>query len=37
MSDQDNENLEGLDEVISPDDVVEIIELDDNGGKDWLQ
>lgn len=31
MSEQDSENVEGLDEVISPDDVVEIIELDDNG------
>ncbi|XP_060570298.1 angio-associated migratory cell protein-like [Ruditapes philippinarum] len=31
MSEQDNDNLEDLDDVISPDDVVEIIELDDNG------
>lgn len=32
MSEQDNENIEDLEEDISPEDVVEIIELDDNGG-----
>lgn len=36
MDKQENDDTEGYDDVINPEDVIHVIELDDNGGTDKI-